>query len=100
MDAFIYTISSNIKQGEAVMAVKKITKAQGVQTSLSNVDGVEKSTIFTQLRIDEDSFLKSKILASVYSLSFNAFVLRAIKNEIKNYEAAHGELPKPIKLEQ
>ena len=82
------------------MAVRKITKTQVAQTSLNNVDGDEKSTVFTQLRIDEDSFLKSKILASVYSLSFNAFVLRAIKNEIQNYEAEHGELPKPIKLEQ
>ena len=82
------------------MAVRKITKAQVVQTSLNNVDGDEKSTVFTQLRIDEDSFLKSKILASVYGLSFNAFVLRAIKNEIQNYEAGYGELPKPIKLEQ
>ena len=82
------------------MAAKKITEAKGVQTSFDNVDGTEKSIIFTQLRIDEDSFLKSKILASIYSLSFNAFVLRAIKNEIQNYEATHGELPKPIKLEQ
>jgi NRPS condensation-like uncharacterized protein len=82
------------------MAARKITKAQVAQTSVNNVDRDEKSTVFTQLRIDEDSFLKSKILASVYGLSFNAFVLRAIKNEIQNYEAEHGELPKPIKLEQ
>ena len=82
------------------MDAKKISKAQAAHTSLNNADGAEKSTIFTQLRIDEDSFLKSKILASVYSLSFNAFVLRAIKNEIQNYETEHGELPKPIKLEQ
>ena len=78
------------------MAANKVTKAQAI----NNVDESEKSTIFTQLRIDEDSFLKSKILASVYGLSFNAFVLRAIKNEIQNYEGKHGELPKPIKLEQ
>jgi len=82
------------------MDAKKITKAQTARTSPNNAYGPEKSTIFTQLRIDEDSFLKSKILASVYSLSFNAFVLMAIKNEIQNYEAEHGELPRPIKLEQ
>ena len=82
------------------MAVKKIAETQSAQTSINNVDGGEKSIVFTQLRIDEDSFLKSKILASVYSLSFNAFVLRALKNEIQHYEAEHGELPKPIKLEQ
>ena len=80
--------------------VIKNTKTQAVQAFANNIDAGEKSTVFTQLRIDEDSFLKSKILASVYSLSFNAFVLRAIKNEIQNYEAKHGELPKPIKLEQ
>ena len=82
------------------MAVKKISEASAAQTTLSNVDGDEKSIVFTQLRIDEDSFLKSKILASVYSLSFNAFVLRALKNEIQHYEAEHGELPKPIKMKQ
>ncbi|MCL1940576.1 MAG: hypothetical protein FWG09_01430 [Synergistaceae bacterium] len=79
--------------------VIKNTKAQAAQTFPDNAEAAERSTIFTQLRIDEDSFLKSKILASVYSLSFNAFVLRAIKNEIQNYEAEHGELPKPIKLD-
>jgi NRPS condensation-like uncharacterized protein len=60
----------------------------------------DSSTIFTQIRIDEDTFLKGKILASVYDLSFNAFMIRALKNEVKNYEAEHGELPKPIKLEE
>ena len=79
------------------MAVKKVAKAQ---TPLDHVDELDKSIIFTQLRISEDTFLKSKILASVYGLSFNAFVLLAIKNEIQNYETEHGELPKPIKLEQ
>jgi hypothetical protein len=58
----------------------------------------EKSTIFTQVRLDEDTFLKGKILASIYDLSFNSFVIRAIKNELKNYEAEHGVLPKPVKL--
>jgi len=82
------------------MDVKKNTKTQASQTPLKNIDGDENSIIFSQIRIDEDSFLKSKILASIYNLSFNAFVLHAIKNEIKNYEAEHGELPKPVKLDQ
>ena len=78
----------------------KSIKASADKISLNNVNGAENSIIFSQLRIDEDSFLKSKILASLYSLSFNAFVLRAIKNEIQKYETEYGELPKPIKLEQ
>jgi hypothetical protein len=77
------------------MPGKKVTKAQ----TSGRVDETEKSTIFTQLRIDEDTFMKGKILASIYDLSFNTFVLRAIKNEIRNYEAEHGGLPKPIKLD-
>jgi hypothetical protein len=87
-------------KGEVVMVVKKTAKAQSIQSSSNNADDSEQSIIFTQLRISEDTFMKSKILASIYDISFNAFVLLSIKNEIQNYENEHGELPKPIKLGQ
>ena len=82
------------------MPANKNSKAKAAQTSINGADESEKSIIFTQLRISEDTFLKSKILASIYGISFNAFMLLAIKNEIQNYETEHGDLPKPIKLEQ
>ena len=46
--------------------------------------------IYTQVRIDEATFLKGKILAAVYDESFNHLMVRAIRNEIKNYEALNG----------
>lgn len=49
--------------------------------------------IFTQVRIDEDTFLKGKILAAVYDESFNKLMVRAVQNEIRNYEADNGPLP-------
>ena len=69
-------------------------------TDTINSDEQDKSTIFTQIRVDEDTFLRGKILASVYDLSFNAFVIRAINEQIKQYEAQYGELPKPVRLEK
>ena len=78
------------------MAAKQ-TKVTNTTNSYKEPD---KSTIFTQIRIDEDTFLRGKILASVYDLSFNSFVIRAINEQIKQYEAQYGELPKPVKLEK
>ena len=79
------------------MAVNKRMKATKTVDSNNYAD---KATVFTQIRIDEDTFLKGKILASVYDLSFNAFMIRAIKDQIRQYEIQHGDLPKPIKLEE
>ena len=53
--------------------------------------------IFTQVRIDEETFLKGKILAAVYDESFNSLMVRAVRNEIRAYEAEHGPLPDPTK---
>ena len=53
------------------------------------------SQSFTQVRIDDETFLKGKILAAVYDESFNSLMVRAIRNEIRNYEAVNGPLPKP-----
>lgn len=58
------------------------------------------SQIYTQVRIDEATFLKGKILAAVYDESFNHLMVRAIRNEIKNYEALNGSLPEPATPEE
>ena len=56
----------------------------------------EKSAqVFTQVRIDEQTFLKGKILAAVYDISFNRLMVDAIRREIELYEEANGPLPKP-----
>ena len=51
--------------------------------------------VFTQVRIDEQTFLKGKILAAVYNVSFNRLMVDAIKHEIDLYEEANGSLPDP-----
>ena len=53
--------------------------------------------VFTQVRIDEETFLRGKILAAVYDESFNSLMVRAVRNEIRAYEAEHGPLPDPTK---
>ena len=50
---------------------------------------------YTQVRIDDDTFLKGKILAAIYDESFNHLMVRAIRKEIKHYEDVNGPLPKP-----
>lgn len=56
----------------------------------------EKSAqVFTQVRIDEKTFLKGKILAAVYDISFNRLMVDAIRHEIELYEEVNGPLPKP-----
>lgn len=54
-------------------------------------------SVFTQVRIDEDTFLKGKILAAVYDESFNSLLVRAVRSEIRTYEAEHGPLPEPAR---
>lgn len=49
--------------------------------------------IYTQVRIDERTFYRAKILAAVYNESFNKFMLRAIRNELDKYESEYGKLP-------
>ena len=79
------------------MARKKLSSPE---QPTDNKTGTEEKPLFTQVRIDEDTFLKGKILAAIMDLSFNSLMVRAIRNEIKKYEAEHGELPKPIKSEE
>ena len=52
--------------------------------------------VYTQVRIDEETFYKGKILAAVYDESFNKFMIRTLRNEIHRYESEYGELPKVI----
>ena len=49
-----------------------------------------------QLRLDEYSYSKGKVLAAIYGESFNALIIRAIRNEIKRYEEKHGGLPRQV----
>jgi hypothetical protein len=49
-----------------------------------------------QTRFDEDIFAKGKVLAAIYDESFNAVIVRALKNEIRRYEERHGKLPPQI----
>ena len=55
---------------------------------------------FTQVRIDEETFAKGKILAAIYGESFNHLMVRAIRNEILNYESKNGSLPNPTVPDQ
>lgn len=55
---------------------------------------------YTQVRIDNDTFLKGKILAAIYDESFNHLMVRAIRKEIRHYEAQNGPLPKPATPEE
>ncbi len=49
-----------------------------------------------QARFDEETFAKGKVLAAVYGESFNAVLIRALKNEIRRYEEKYGGLPRQI----
>lgn len=52
--------------------------------------------IAIQTRFDEETFAKGKVLAAIYDESFNAILVRALKNEIRRYEEKYGELPQQI----
>ncbi|MBR1436912.1 MAG: hypothetical protein IJ587_06050 [Synergistaceae bacterium] len=47
-------------------------------------------------RIDDETFLKGKILAAVYNESFNHLMVRAVRNEIRTYKASNDPLPEPV----
>ncbi|MDR1917315.1 MAG: hypothetical protein LBQ58_12170 [Synergistaceae bacterium] len=49
-----------------------------------------------QTRFDEETYAKGKVLAAIYDESFNATLVRSLKNEIKRYEEKHGDLPRQI----
>ena len=70
----------------------------GRKTSAPTAGGAKMS--YTQVRIDEETFSKGKILAAVYGMSFNALMVQAIRNEVRSYEAQHGPLPAPHRLEE
>ena len=52
--------------------------------------------IALQIRLDEYSYSKGKVLSAVYGESFNALIIRAIRNEIKRYEEKYGVLPQQV----
>ena len=49
-----------------------------------------------QIRLDEYTYGKGRVLAAIYGESFNAVLTRALRNEIKRYEEKYGELPKQV----
>ena len=49
-----------------------------------------------QIRLDDYTYAKSKVLAAIYDESFNAVLIRALRNEIKRYEDKYGEIPRQI----
>ena len=53
-------------------------------------------TVATQTRFDEDTYAKGKVLAAIYGESFNATLVRALKNEIQRYEDQYGVLPRQV----
>jgi hypothetical protein len=57
-------------------------------------------TVATQTRFDEATYAKGKVLAAIYDESFNATLVRALKNEIQRYEDRHGALPRQVVPEE
>ena len=57
-------------------------------------------TVATQTRFDEITYAKGKVLAAVYDESFNATLVRALKNEIQRYEDRYGTLPRQVVPEE
>ena len=57
-------------------------------------------TVATQTRFNEDIYAKGKVLAAIYDESFNATVVRALKNEIQRYEDRYGALPSQVDPEE
>jgi hypothetical protein len=49
-----------------------------------------------QTRFDEETYSKGKVLAAIYDESFNAVLVRSLKNEIRRYEEKYGELPRQV----
>ncbi len=58
-------------------------------------EAVKSEQVFTQVRIDEQTFRRGKILAAIYDISFNQLMVEAIRHEIRSYEETNGSLPKP-----
>jgi len=68
--------------------------AEGKKRGRGRSEGNE-NPVFTQVRIDESTFLRGKVLAAIYNESFNQLMVEAIRHEIQKYEDEHGSLPKP-----
>ncbi|MDR0615995.1 MAG: hypothetical protein LBG29_04225 [Synergistaceae bacterium] len=49
-----------------------------------------------QTRFDEATYAKGKVLSAIYGESFNALLVRSLKNEIRRYEERYGGLPRQI----
>ena len=49
-----------------------------------------------QIRFDEYTYSKGRVLAAIYGESFNSVLIRSLRNEIRRYEDKYGELPEQI----
>ena len=49
-----------------------------------------------QIRFDEYTYAKGRVLAAIYGESFNSVIIRSLRNEIRRYEDKHGELPRQV----
>ena len=47
----------------------------------------------TQIRVPDNIYDKSTVLAAIYKVSFNQFVVDLLAKEVNLWEAAHGEIP-------
>lgn len=47
----------------------------------------------TQTRFPEDVYAKARVLAAIYDVSFNQFLVDVLNEKIAAWESAHGDLP-------
>ena len=49
--------------------------------------------IRTQTRFPETIYSKARVLAAIYDVSFNQFLVDVLNEKIVAWESAHGDLP-------
>ena len=47
----------------------------------------------TQTRFPEEVYAKARVLAAIYDVSFNQFLVDVLNEKIAAWESAHGDLP-------
>ncbi len=47
----------------------------------------------TQTRFPETVYAKARVLAAIYDVSFNQFLVDVLNEKIAAWESAHGDLP-------
>jgi hypothetical protein len=54
--------------------------------------------IAIQTRFDKETYAKGKVLSAIYDESFNALLVRSMRNEIRRYEGRYGDLSSQVGL--